>query len=54
MNLEIDAELLRQAGRVCKGGPRPQSQEKLFELKNMVEELLRLNVREQTQHRKHS
>ena len=44
MNLEIDAKLLRQAGRSRKTGPRPQSQDKLSELKIMVEELMRLNV----------
>ena len=44
MTLEIDADKLRQAGRGRKAAPRPQSLEKLAELKKMIEELLRLGV----------
>ena len=44
MSLEIDADKLRQAGRGRKAAPRPQSLEKLAELKKMIEELLRLGV----------
>ena len=41
MSLEVDADKLRRAG---KRSPRPQSQQKLIELKKMVEELLKLGV----------
>ena len=44
MALEIDADLLRQAGRGRKAAPRPQSLEKLAELKKMIEELLKQGV----------
>ena len=44
MTLEIDADRLRQAGKGKKLAPRPQSQDKLAELKKMVEELLKLGV----------
>ena len=44
MTIEIDADALRHAGKGRKAAPRPQSREKLEELKQMVEELLRLGV----------
>ena len=43
MRLEVDAEKFRQAGSKSRS-PRPQSQEKLAELKRMVTELLKLGV----------
>jgi len=43
MILEIDDDRLRHAGR-AHASPRPQSLEKMVELKKMIEELLRLNV----------
>ena len=44
MVLEIDADKLRASGRGRGNSPRPQSREKLDELKAMIEELLRLGV----------
>ena len=43
MTLEIDEEKFRRTGG-GRNSPRPQSQEKLTELKRMIEELLRLGV----------
>jgi len=44
MSLEVDADVLRRVGKGRKAAPRPQSLEKMVELKKMIEELLKLGV----------
>jgi len=44
MSLEVDADVLRRVGKGRRAAPRPQSLEKMVELKQMIEDLLKLKV----------